>query len=50
MLINIRHDALKDGLKDGNGQWRQIVTLFAVIADGCDRLKLERLRIEYAPR
>lgn len=47
--IDITHNALKDGLLCGDGQWRQIVTVMDAIAGGCDLFDIDQLRQEYSP-
>lgn len=47
--IDISHDALKDGSRGVDGQWRQIVTILDAVAGGCDLFDVEQLRLEYSP-
>ena len=47
--IDIGHAALRDGVKGGDGIWRQIVTLDDAEAKGCDLFDRAELEAEYSP-
>lgn len=47
--IDITHEALKDGLRCADGQWRQIVTVLDAVAGGCDLFDIDQLRLDYSP-
>lgn len=47
--VDTSHDALKDGARCEDGQWRQIVTVEDAAASGCDLFDVEALRREYSP-
>ncbi len=47
--IDVSHDALKNGRRCEDGQWRQIVTVLDAMAGGCDLFDVEQLRREYSP-
>jgi uncharacterized protein YjcR len=46
--IDISHAALVDGLRGGDGQWRNIVTVEDAVREGCDLFDLQQLRLEYS--
>jgi len=48
LLIDVGHDALKDGKLGADGIWRQIVTVFDAIAGGFDLVDVDELQLEYA--
>lgn len=49
VMIDISHQALKDGRLCEDGQWRQIVTVLDAVAGGCDLFDIDELRREYSP-
>lgn len=46
--IDISHAALVEGLRGGDGQWRNIVTVEDAVREGCDLFDLQQLRLEYS--
>jgi uncharacterized protein YjcR len=46
--LDISHGALKDGVLNTDGQWRQIVTVEDAAANGCNLFDIEQLRFEYS--
>jgi len=46
--IDVSHEALKNGMRCADGQWRQIVTVEDAMAGGCDLFDLDQLRLEYS--
>lgn len=40
--------ALREGIKCGDGQWRNIVTIDDAVASGCDLFDLDELELEYS--
>lgn len=49
VAVELTHDALKNGLRCADGQWRQIVTVEDAVAGGCSLFDIEQLRLEYGP-
>jgi len=49
VIIDTSHEALRNGAKCADGQWRQIVTIDDAIARGCDLFDLDQLMLEYSP-
>lgn len=49
ILIDVSHDALKQGRLCEDGQWRIIVTVYDAQAMGCDLFDIEQLQREYPP-
>lgn len=49
LIIDISHQALKDGRLCEDGQWRQLVTVLDAVAGGCDLFDIDELRREYSP-
>jgi uncharacterized protein YjcR len=49
VMIDISHQALKDGRLCEDGQWRQMVTVMDAVAGGCNLFDIEELRREYSP-
>jgi uncharacterized protein YjcR len=47
--IEISHEALAKGMRCGDGQWRQIVTVEDALAGGCTLFDLQQLLLEYSP-
>lgn len=47
--LDVSHAALAAGLRGGDGQWRQIVTILDALEGGCDLFDLEQLRLENTP-
>lgn len=47
--FDVSHQALKDGRRCEDGQWRQIVSVLDAAAGGCDLFDIEQLRLEYSP-
>ena len=47
--LDVSHAALAAGLRGGDGQWRQIVTILDAQEGGCDLFDLEQLRLENTP-
>jgi len=47
--IDISHAALAAGVRGGDGQWRQIVTLDDAMAGGCNLFDREQILREYSP-
>lgn len=47
--VDTSHDALKNGARCADGQWRQIVTVEDAVASGCDLFDIETLKREYSP-
>lgn len=46
--VDISHAALAPGMRCGDGQWRQIVTVEDAVAGGCDLFDLDQIRLEYS--
>ncbi|AXG45006.1 MULTISPECIES: terminase ATPase subunit family protein [Photorhabdus] len=47
--IDISHQALANGLRCADGQWRQIVTVEDAVRGGCNLFDIDQLRLEYSP-
>lgn len=47
--LDVSHEALREGRRCEDGQWRQIVTILDAMAGGCDLFDVEQLRLEYSP-
>lgn len=46
--IDLSVEALTGGMRCGDGQWRQIITVEEAVRGGCDLFDLEQLRNEYS--
>lgn len=46
--IDLGHDALVNGRRCGDGQWRHIVTVEDAVREGCNLFDLDQLRLEYS--
>ncbi|WP_444546946.1 terminase large subunit domain-containing protein [Laribacter hongkongensis] len=49
IAFDLSHKALAGGLDQGDGQWRQIVTIHDALRQGCDLFDLDALRLENSP-
>ncbi|MFD0726952.1 terminase large subunit domain-containing protein [Lysobacter brunescens] len=49
VVIDISHDALREGALGPDRQWRNIVTLEDALADGCDLFDIDDIRAENSP-
>lgn len=48
IAVDIGHEALVNGRRGGDGQWRNIVTVEDAVREGCDLFDLQQLRLEYS--
>ena len=48
VAIDTDHETLVGGLRGGDGQWRNIVTVEDAAREGCDLFDLQQLRLEYS--
>lgn len=46
--VDISHEALVNGRRCDDGQWRHIVTVEDAVREGCDLFDLQQLRLEYS--